>query len=86
MHFRYLDYDVVRMRNNNDIIEFQRSLNGSYIPIIIQPELKPQEDEQTETIKEVESLKRNKRSIQYKKSKPYRNLKIRTVKLTVKPL
>lgn len=84
MHFRYLDYDVVRMRNNNDIIEFQRSLNGSYIPIIIQPE--QQQDKQTETIKEAEPLKRKKRSIQYKKSKPYGNLKIRTVKLTVKPL
>lgn len=86
MHFRYLDYDVVRMRNNNDIIEFQRSLNGSYIPVVIQPELKQQGDKQTETIKETEPLKRNKRSIQYKNSKPFKNLKIRTVKLTAKPL
>lgn len=85
MHFRYLDYDVVRMRNNNDIIEFQRSLNGSYIPVVIQPELKQQEDKQTEIIKEAEPLKRNKRSIQYKKGKPYGNRKIKKIKLIVKP-
>jgi len=38
VYCRYLDYDVVRMRNNDDLIEFQRALNGSYTPIIIQPE------------------------------------------------
>lgn len=89
MCYRYLDYDVVRMRNNGDIVEFQRSLDGSYLPIIIQPEpQEQQENKKSETEKEAEKeaepLKRNRRSIYYKNGRPYANRKIRRVKLTVK--
>jgi len=73
------------MRNNGDIVEFQRSLDGSYLPIIIQPEpQEQQENKKTETEKEAEPLKRNRRSIYYKNGRPYANGKIRRVKLTVK--
>ncbi|CAI6352269.1 unnamed protein product [Macrosiphum euphorbiae] len=81
---RYLDYDVVRMRNNDDIIEFQRSLNGSYQPILIQPA--QIENKTTKNEKEAETLSRNRRSLYYKKGRPYTNRKLRKVKLTLKTL
>jgi len=84
MYYRYLDYDVVRMRNNDDIIEFQRSLNGSYQPILIQPA--QTENKATKNEQEAEPLSRNKRSLYYKKGRPYTNRKIRKVKLTLKTL
>lgn len=84
MYCRYLDYDVVRMRNNEDLIEFQRSLNGSYEPIVIQPE--QEESKKTETSDEGEPIKKRSRrsAVYYKKAKPYANRKISKVKLTVK--
>jgi len=84
MYYRYLDYDVVRMRNNDDILEFQRSLNGSYQPILIQPA--QIENKVNKNENEAEPLSRNRRSLYYKKGKPYTNRKIRKVKLTLKTL
>jgi len=75
---------VVRMRNNDDIIEFQRSLNGSYQPILIQPA--QIENKTTKNEKEAETLSRNRRSLYYKKGRPYTNRKLRKVKLTLKTL
>ncbi|XP_025204318.1 uncharacterized protein LOC112601103 [Melanaphis sacchari] len=80
---RYLDYDVVKMRNNDDIIEFQRSLNRSYQPILIQP-AEEIENKDTKTEKEAKPLNRKRRSLYYKKGRPYTNRKIRKVKLTLK--
>lgn len=83
VYCRYLDYDVVRMRNNDDIIEFQRSLNGSYEPIVIQPE--QAENKTTEKSNENGTIKkRRRRSLFLKKGKPYVNRKISKVKLTIK--
>lgn len=70
------------MRNNEDIIEFQRALNGSYKPIIIQTD--QQENKKSENEKQTEPIKRNRRSLNYKKSRPYTNRKIRKVRLTLK--
>jgi len=70
------------MRNNDDIIEFQRSLNGSYQPIFIQPA--QLENKAINSEKEAEPLSRNRRSLYYKKGRPYTNRKIRKVKLTLK--
>jgi len=84
MYYRYLDYDVVRMRNNDDIIEFQRSLDGSYQPILIQPE--QIENKAPKAEKEAETLNRNRRSLYYKNGRPYTNRKIKKVKLTLKTL
>lgn len=84
MYYRYLDYDVVRMRNNDDIIDFQRSLNGSYQPIFIQPA--QTENKATKNEKEAEPLSRNRRSVYYTNGRPYTNRKIRKVKLTLKTL
>ncbi|VVC25692.1 Hypothetical protein CINCED_3A006128 [Cinara cedri] len=81
---RYLDYDVVRMRNNDDIIEYQRALNGSYEPIVIRPELIQQENKTAKTSNEAEPLKRNRRSLNHKKEKRYKNRKMRKVKSTPK--
>lgn len=83
---RYLDYDVVRMRNNDDVVEFQRAMDGSYVPIVVQPPQERQANTQaeTETAREAKPLKRNRRSLYYKKGRPYANRKIRKVKLTVK--
>lgn len=84
VYYRYLDYDVVRMRNNDDIIEYQRSLDGSYQPILIQPG--QQENRAKKTENEGEHLKRNRRSLYFnKKGRPYTaNRKIRKVKLALK--
>lgn len=84
MHYRYLDYDVVRMRNNDDIIEFQRALNGSYQPIMILPE--QLENQKSENEKEVEPLKRSRRSLHHNKGRAYRNRKIKKVRLSLKTL
>lgn len=67
------------MRNNDDIIEFQRSLNGSYEPIIIHPEVQ-QENKTTEPVKQAsgtEPLQRNRRSLNHMKGKTYGNRKIK---------
>uniref|UniRef100_A0A2S2NNX5 Uncharacterized protein n=1 Tax=Schizaphis graminum TaxID=13262 RepID=A0A2S2NNX5_SCHGA len=80
---RYLDYDVVKMRNNDDIIEFQRSLNRSYQPILIQP-AEEIENKDTKTEKEAKPLNRKRRSLYYKNGRPYTSRKIRKVKLTLK--
>lgn len=83
MYFRYLDYDVVKMRNNDDIIEFQRSLNRSYQPVLIQP-AEDVGNKDMKTDKEDKPLSRKRRSLYYKKGKPYTNRKIRKVKVTLK--
>lgn len=82
---RYLDYDVVKMRNNDDIIEFQRSLNRSYQPVLIQP-AEEIGNKDTKTEKEDKPLNRKRRSLYYKKGKPYTNRKIRKVKVTLKTI
>lgn len=71
------------MRNNDDI-EFQRTLNGSYQPIIIQPE--QLENQKTDSEKQVEPLKRSKRSLHHNRGRNYRNRKIKKVRLTLKTL
>lgn len=82
VHYRYLDYDVVRMRNNDDLIEFQRALNGSYEPIVVQPE--QEEHKNAEGEKTAEPLKRSRRSLYHKNGRVYTNRKMRKVKLTLK--
>jgi len=83
--YRYLDYDVIRMRNNDDIVEFQRALNGSYEPIQSEPQ---QESETAETEKRVDATepsKRSRRSLNRAKGRAaYANRKFRKVKFTVK--
>lgn len=82
VYYRYLDYDVVRMRNNDDLIEFQRALNGSYEPIVVQPE--QQENRKVESEQTAEPLKRSRRSLYHKNGRVYTNRKMRKVKLTFK--
>lgn len=77
------------MRNNDDIIQFQRALNGSYEPIVIQPE-QPEQPEQPKLQKidsksEIVPLKRTRRSLyNANKGRSYNNRKIRKVKLSLK--
>lgn len=82
VYYRYLDYDVVRMRNNDDIIEYHSALNRTYEPFVIQPELQ-QENKTIKLPKEAETIKRSRRSL-YHKKEPYKrfytNLRIRKFK------
>lgn len=68
------------MRSNDDIIQFQRALNGSYEPVIVQPE--QQTYEQIPNVNEAEYLKRNRRSLKNKKGRTSINRKTKKVKLT----
>lgn len=70
------------MRNNEDIIEFQRALNGSYEPIMIQTN--QQENKKSENEKQTEPIKRSRRSLNYNKGRPHTNRKIRKVRFTLK--
>lgn len=70
------------MRNNEDIIEFQRALNGSYEPIMIQTN--QQENKKSENVKQTEPIKRSRRSLNYNKGRSYTNRKIRKVRLTLR--
>ncbi|XP_050424879.1 uncharacterized protein LOC126835992 [Adelges cooleyi] len=76
---RYLDYDVVRMRNNDDYIELQRALNnGKFQPFVVEPE--------TSENKNTETAKRTRRSLPIATPKIHMNRKLRKVKLNRKKL
>lgn len=75
------------MRNNDDIIEFQRALNGSYEPIVILPE--QQENKTSEIQKQVEAeppLTRSRRALSSIRGKAHTNRKIKKIRLTLKKL
>lgn len=77
------------MRNNNDFIQFQRALNGSYEPIIIQSEELEQAEQPniqiSESYSESEPLKRTRRSLyRTNKRRPDANRKVKKVKLSLK--
>ncbi|XP_050549144.1 uncharacterized protein LOC126910541 [Daktulosphaira vitifoliae] len=77
---RYLDYDVVKMRNNDDYVELQRTLNNEkYQPLIILSE-----KDQTVSTTEQEQPNRSRRSLHYLKQKDHGNHKQKKVKLNSK--
>lgn len=82
------------MRDNNDFVQFQRALDGSYEPIIIQSEqpgqpkqVEHQNTSKTESYSESVPLKRTRRSLySVNKGRPHGNRKVKKVKLTLKSL
>lgn len=72
---RYLDYDVVKMRNNDDYISLQRALNNEqYQPLLVLPE-----NDQTVSTAEENQPKRTRRSLHYPTQKGHKNRKQKKV-------